>query len=121
MSAGGKAAGIEITGFTKHGGPLTKRISLGADGTLCSDGSECIMAKGAAQRVRLPDLYSFGRLLDRMTPEKAIGLGTLRHDLPDQVEIVTKNRLALNGSHTLHLIARTNEHIIYRSGQPRSC
>ena len=25
---------IEITGFTKCGGPLTKRISLGADGTL---------------------------------------------------------------------------------------
>ncbi len=110
---------IEITGFTKHGGPLTKRISLGADGALCSDGSECIMAKGAAQRVRLPDLHSFGRLLETVTSEDAIGLGALHPDLPEQVGIRTKARLEkLNGSGALHLIARTSENIIYRPGQP---
>jgi hypothetical protein len=54
-----------------------------------------------------------------MTPEDAIGLGTLRRDLPNEVEITTKGRLeTLNGSATSHLIARTNEYIVYRHGQP---
>jgi hypothetical protein len=66
---------IEIVEFIKNLGPLTKCLSLGADGTLCSDGSACVMAKCAAQRVRLPDLHSFGRLLDHMTPRQAFGLG----------------------------------------------
>jgi hypothetical protein len=49
---------IEITVFAKHGGPLTKLlISLGADGTLCSDGSECVMAKGTARRNPTAPIY----------------------------------------------------------------
>jgi hypothetical protein len=110
---------IEITGYTKRGGPLTKRISLKEDGTLCSDGSQCVMPSGGAERIRLNDLHAFGRLLDTMTPADAIGLGTLRRDLPDTVEITTKVRLdALNGAAVPHLIARTGEFIVYRHGQP---
>jgi hypothetical protein len=41
---------IEVVSFTKANGPLTKRIFLNADGTLSSDGSLCLMAKGIAQR-----------------------------------------------------------------------
>jgi hypothetical protein len=74
---------IELTHFTKTGGPLTKRISLGADGSLCSDASQCVMSRGTARRVHLPDLLSVGRLLDHMTPQQALGLGSLRADLPD--------------------------------------
>jgi hypothetical protein len=110
---------IEITGYTKRRGPLTKRISLKEDGTLCSDGSQCVMPSGGAERIRLNDLHAFGRLLDTMTPADAIGLGTLRRDLPDTVEITTKVRLdALNGAAVPHLIARTGEFIVYRHGQP---
>jgi hypothetical protein len=90
---------IELTGFTKHGGPLTKRISLAADGSLCSDGSQCQMAAGSAQRVRLPDLDAFARLIGQLPPEEAIGLGALRGDLPEMAEITTKAKIeALNGS-----------------------
>ena len=110
---------IEITEFIKHGGPLTKRISLGADGRPFSDGSHCIMAQGEARRVTLPDLGSFARLIGQMEPHKAIGLGALRADLPDRVEIVTKARL--NGTTPPDLIARTADFIVYRPGSPRSC
>ncbi len=105
---------MELTKFTKSGGPLTKRIRLDADGNLCSDASQCVMAKGSAQRVQLSGLHSFGKLIDSMTAHQALGLGALRPDLPDAVEIVTKARL--NGAN--HAIARTSEHIGYRPGQP---
>jgi hypothetical protein len=37
---------IEITGFAKSDGPLTKRITLALDGELRSDGSACVMSAG---------------------------------------------------------------------------
>ena len=44
---------IEITGFAKTGGPLTKRITVAADGSLHSDGSACVMSvAGPAAPVR---------------------------------------------------------------------
>jgi hypothetical protein len=33
---------LQLTGFAKVGGPLTKRIIPAADGTLHSDGSVCV-------------------------------------------------------------------------------
>jgi len=38
---------IELIKFTKHGGPLTKRVSLATDGTLVKDDSACAMGRGA--------------------------------------------------------------------------
>ena len=109
---------IELTGFAKHGGPLTKRISLGADGTVCSDGSLCVMAAGSARRVPVPDLDALARLIGQLTSEEAIGLGALRGDLPDVVGVTTKAALeALNGSNTPP-IARTGEYIVYHRGAP---
>lgn len=40
-----RAMSVEITVFTKSGGPLTKKIELRPDGTVKSDGSECRMAQ----------------------------------------------------------------------------
>ena len=40
---------IELTVFTKDGGPLTKQISLAADGTLIQDKSACVMYRGTAE------------------------------------------------------------------------
>jgi hypothetical protein len=50
---------IEITVISKVGGALTKRISLAPGGSLRSDGSECIMAKGTAKRVTCATLQGF--------------------------------------------------------------
>ena len=57
------SSAIEITLFTKSGGPLTKRISLTADGLLKSDGSECFMARGTAQRVGIISAKEFAKLI----------------------------------------------------------
>ena len=46
----------EITIFTKSDGPLTKRITLAADGTIISDASGCVMSRGKAQRTKVADV-----------------------------------------------------------------
>jgi hypothetical protein len=103
---------IELTKFTKHGGPLTKNISLSPDGTLIKDGSACLMAHGTAERVRVAGVHGLGALIEGLKPSQAIALGTLRNDLPDRVEVVTKKRL-VNGVARPDVIARTGANIVY--------
>jgi len=116
MTANPTHQSIEITVFTKTGGPLTKRIMLAADGSLHSDGSACVMSRGAACRVRFDDLDAFANYIPRLASNKAIALGALRPDLPDDVEIITK--IKLNGTAQPGIIARTGDHIVYRLDQP---
>ena len=49
---------IELAIFSKIGGPLTKRITLTADGKIASDGGACTMARGRSVD---PDGHSSGR------------------------------------------------------------
>ena len=55
----------EITLFAKFSGPLTKRISLEADGSIRSDGSACLMARGSACRIHLTAASDLGTLISR--------------------------------------------------------
>jgi hypothetical protein len=103
---------IELTRLTKHGGPLTKRISLSPDGMLAKDGSACVMAHGTAERVRVAGVDALAALIEELTPSQALALGTLRPDLPDKVDITTKEKL-LNGVARPDIIARTGSNIIY--------
>jgi hypothetical protein len=105
---------IEITIFTKNGGPLTKRISLAPDGSVKSDGSGCLMANGEARRASLSSVLDLATLIERLEPNEAIALGRLRDGLADRVEIVPKRKL--NGA--ANVIARTGADIVYRKGQP---
>ena len=107
---------IEITGIAKVGGALTKRISLAPDGSLRSDGSECIMAKGTAKRVTCATLQGFASCISECRNHEAIALGVLRPDLPDEVKIVTKSHLEKLNATANDLIARTSDHILYRIG-----
>jgi hypothetical protein len=109
------SAQIEITALTKAGGPLTKRIALAPDGSLKSDGSACVMSSGTGRRMRLAGLDAFAEYIGHLAPYEAIALGMLRTDLPDQVEITTKNKL--NGNARPDLIARTGDYIAYRPGR----
>jgi hypothetical protein len=110
---------IGITRLFKEGGPLTKQISLKADGTMFSDGSSCVMSRGRAQRVRFETLTEFADMIDAMEPNEALALGVLRGGLPDQVTVTTQDRLAqMNGSAPADLIARNSDHIVYESGIP---
>ena len=104
----------EITLFAKFSGPLTKRISLEADGSIRSDGSACLMARGSACRIHLSAASDLGTLIERLKPNEAIALGALRDGLSDPVQVVTKHKL--NGAP--NVIARTGADIIYRKGQP---
>jgi hypothetical protein len=106
---------LEITVFRKVDGPLTKRIALGQDGALLSDGSACVMSRGIAWRFGFDRLGEFVQLIERFGPDQAIALGGLRPDLPDQVEVVTKRKL--NGTTDPNVIARSRDYIIYRPGE----
>jgi hypothetical protein len=109
----------EIVRLTKEGGPLTKEISLNDDGSTRSDGSACIMPRGIAERIPLAGIADLGALIFQLRSDQAIALGALRWDLPDQVSVVTKDRLKqLNGHAGPNAIARTADSINYRAGQP---
>jgi hypothetical protein len=111
-------AAFEIVRFTKEGGPLTKRISLNEDGSTKSDGSGCLMPRGAAVRTPIAGIAELAALISGLRSDQAIGLGALRFDLPDQVSVVTKDKLKqLNGLAT-DVIARMADNIQFRSGQP---
>jgi putative DNA primase/helicase len=108
---------IELTLLTKKGGPLSKRIALGFDDKIRSDGSACLMAKGTARRLTVPDLGALAACFEHMKSTQAIALGALRDGIPDTATITTKQ--ALNGHSVANdVIARTAENILYRPGQP---
>jgi hypothetical protein len=110
---------FEIVRLTKDGGPLTKEISLNDDGSTRSDGSACIMPRGIAERIPLAGVDELAKLITGLSSDQAIALGALRWDLPDQVSVVTKRRLQqLNGHAGANVIARTDDSILYRKGEP---
>jgi hypothetical protein len=73
---------IEITVFTKIGGPLTKHIKLGAGGSIMSDGSACIMTRGDAHRLHIAGVAELATTISQLDSTQAIALGALRADLP---------------------------------------
>jgi hypothetical protein len=109
---------IEITVFTKMGGPLTKRISLGSDGKMISDGSACVMSHGRAERARISNLTMLANVISGLRSDQAITLGALHADLPDTVQVATKAHLEkMNGTAAPDVIARTGARIIYLPDQ----
>ena len=100
---------FEVTRITKDGGALTKRITLGADGHLIRDGSECVMSGGRARRVRLGDIQHLADLIGGLGSSEAITLGALREGLPDEVKVTSKRRI--NGTRRRDLIARSQDYI----------
>jgi hypothetical protein len=109
---------IEIVGFAKAGGPLTKRISLSPEGKVISNGSACVMSHGQACRVRLNNVEAFAALIGNLDRSEAIALGALNADLPDQVEVVTKRKLTELNGHAINIIARTADHIRHVPDKP---
>ncbi len=104
----------EMVLFTKSDGPLSKSISLNADGTLQSDGSACIMSKGTAERLFIADTHALAGVLRGMKSNQALGLGVLRDDLSAEVRVTTKAQI--KATTTGDLIARTADYIRFRDG-----
>jgi hypothetical protein len=110
------SAGIEITIFRKKNGVLSKRISLGKDGKVKSDGSECRMSAGTAQRFKLDGVGSLADLIEQMPSNEALALGRLRLDLPAQVKVVLARDL--DDKTPTDVIARTKEHLHFAPDTP---
>ena len=104
---------FEIVVFTKTGGALTKRISIADNGTIISDGSECVMSKGTARRTQITCVHDLAGLINELKSDQALGMGRLRDNLSETCSVVTKNKL--NGS-SADVIARTSEFIDYKKG-----
>jgi putative DNA primase/helicase len=103
---------VELTVFEKDRGALSKRIFLGLDGKLKSDGSECKMSSGFAHRVRIDGPGGLAKLINGMRPKEALTLGRLLPKSPDDVRVMTKEEL----EKTTPLpddIARTGEYLEY--------
>ena len=105
----------ELTLLTKTGGPLTKRISLREDGSVKSDGSACVMAHGLARRIQIANANGLAALIGGLSSNQALALGRLRDDLPEDVKIVTRDRV-INGVAQPGSVARTGNNILYREG-----
>ena len=85
--ADAEAATAVITVFKKYGGKLTKIISPEGDGYR-SDGSECHMWSGEARRAPINDITDLNSVIKSLKDNETIGLGNIRSDWPDVVEVV---------------------------------
>ncbi|MDA8249488.1 MAG: hypothetical protein M0Z28_09925, partial [Rhodospirillales bacterium] len=103
-----------ITVFSKHGGPLTKRIALDATGAIVSDGSACVMTAGAARMADAPTASALAEVIAGLDSSQALGLGALAE--AREARITTQARL--NGHAAAGLIARSAQAIIFRPGAP---
>ena len=110
------SSAIELALIEKTGGPLTKRISLDADGAVKSDGSACVMLVGNACRLKLADVGALADTITGFRPNHALTLGRLRPGLPDMVRVLTKRQI--NDNNAPNVIARAAESFVYQGGQP---
>ncbi len=115
-----RTALIEITGFIKNGGPLTKQIRLSADGKLISDGSACVMSAGYAWQQSIGSLTEFAEFINRLDSNQALALGSFGGELSPVVVVVSERRLRQRkrSSTRYDVISRTSKYFGFRSGSP---
>src|SRR6202048_2220764 len=106
----------ELTVIRKCGvDPLmSKRIFLNAQSELQSDGSQCLMVQGEAERVAVPTAGKLAEVISRCPSDSAIALGALRDGLPTSVPVTVPRKLKDNPG----AITRSREYINYRPGSP---
>ena len=54
------------------------------------DPSVCVLVRGRARRVKLGSMRELADLIEGLASNEALSLGTLRSDLPDEVEITPR-------------------------------
>jgi hypothetical protein len=120
-------SGAEVTIFEKlpmgndpDGALLSKRIKLGPDGVLVSDGSPCRMATGTAITIPVANPDALAGVIDGMQPCHALALGSINGGNGATVSVVTAKKLAeLSATQSVRdSIARTRECIAFRPGEP---
>lgn len=109
---------IEITGFIKSGGPLTKEISLSPDSELISVGDACKMSTGWGWRQKFYSVEEAGPFIDGLSSNQALSLGALNDELSDVVRVVTERKLhRYKPRDRWDVIARTGKYLGYRPGR----
>jgi hypothetical protein len=106
----------EIT-LIKKIGPnpiMSKRIFLDEQGRVCSDGSQCLMAQGAATRATAETAADLAKHIMACGTDEAIVLGALRADLPNPAQITTSAKSKDNPA----AITRSRDFIDYCQGAP---
>src|SRR5215472_7739013 len=106
----------EIT-LIKKSGPnpvMSKHIFLNEEGKVCSDVSQCLMARGTATRATAETAADLAKHIMDCGTEQAIALGALRADLVSPAKITTIAKLKDNPD----AIARCRDFIDYRPGAP---
>jgi hypothetical protein len=93
---------------------LSKRIFLDEQGSLQSDGSQCLLIQGEAERVFAPTASRLAEIISHCPSHSAIALGALKDGLPTSVRIVVPRNLQDNAG----FITRSREYINYRPGVP---
>ena len=68
------------------------------------------MTRGKAERYHLDNIADLATLIEGLNSNQALALGSLRRELADEVEIITKDEI--NGARS-DLIARTAQDIVY--------
>jgi hypothetical protein len=91
---------------------MSKRIFLDDTGKVRSDGSNCLMVRGAAARATAATAGDLATLIMSCRSDQAIALGALKPGLPDWAAITTDNKLKENPG----VIARTRDFIDYIPG-----
>lgn len=109
----------QITVITKCDVPalMSKRISLGADGNLKSDGSECRMTAGTAARAFVGTASALALIITECRSDQAITLGALKAELPDTVAVTVPCKLTKHPG----AITRSRSYIDYQGGVPAWC
>jgi hypothetical protein len=113
---------FQIVVLTKHDGPLTKKISLAADGSVHSDGSACRMSVGSGV-LETHTPRSLAIRIAAMEPTEALALGAFADGVPHRVRIETKwseahVKFPDDSTRPPDLISRSAAHIKYRPGRP---
>jgi hypothetical protein len=106
----------EITLIKKRGpNPvMSKRIFLDAQGKVCSDGAQCLMAQGIATRAVAETAADLAEQIMACGTGQAIALGALRADLANSAEITTPAKFKDKPD----AITRSRDFINYWPGTP---
>jgi hypothetical protein len=112
----GHKMSAEVTLITKFGiDPLmSKRIFLDEQGALQSDGSQCLMIQGEAERVLAGTPGKLAEIISQCPSHSAISLGVLKDGLPSSISITVPRNLKDNPG----AITRSRDYIDYRPGVP---
>ena len=93
---------------------MSKRIFLDAQGKVCSDGSQCLMAQGIATRAVAETAADLAEHIMACGTGEAIALGALSPDVADPAEITSLAKLKDNPD----AITRSRDFINYSPGAP---